>query len=82
MGVYANFESDEGIVVGTKTVTLARKSRKLIITNDSTKDLQYKFNSSESYGTLKPTETLSLDFISKTIYLSGNTVAYRIWSYG
>ena len=84
MGVQANFEPLEGTVNGTTTLTLTRKSRRIIITNDSTtSDLQYKFKSSQSYGTLKPTETVALDFNPKQVLLSsGASVAYRIWSYG
>lgn len=79
--VYANFDSQEGTVSGTATVTLARKSRKLIITNDSANDLQFKFNSSETFGTLRPNETFSAEVWTRTVYLSGNG-AYRIWSIG
>lgn len=79
--VYANFDSQEGTVSGTATVALARKSRKLIITNDSANDLQFKFNSSETFGTLRPNETFSAEVWTRTVYLSGNG-AYRIWSIG
>ncbi len=82
MGVWANLEVSEGTVTTTVTVTLARKSRSLEIINDSgTRDLQFKFNTTESYSTLKPLEALSLHFRAKTILLnspSGKSVAYRI----
>ena len=76
----ANFEAIE--TSGTKTVTLKRPSRKLIITNDDLGlDLKYKFNASEDFGTLSPTESISLYFTTRTVILSGGG-DYRIWSYG
>lgn len=83
MSVYANLESLEGTVSGEKTLNLTRKSRKLVITNDhATKDLLYKFNVSETYATLKGTESLSLHFWTRTIILNGNDVPYRVWIFG
>ena len=80
---YANFIAEEGTVTGDLTVTLARKSRKVTITNDSsTNTLLFKFNSGEDYGTLNPTETVSLEFITKRIYLSSMGADYRIWVSG
>ncbi len=80
--VLANFEALEGTVTTETTLTLTLKSRKLVITNDhSTNDLTYKFNASETAGTLKGTESLSLYFTTKTIILNGNG-PYRIWVYG
>lgn len=82
-GVYANFEAREGTVTTETTITLNRKSRKIIITNDDpTNDLSYKFNVSETYGTLKPTETVSMYFTTNTVIINGNNVPYRIWVYG
>lgn len=82
-GVYANFESLEGTTSGEDTLTLVRKSRKIVITNDhATKELKYKFNNSESFGTLKGTESLSLYFITNKIIITGDSVPYRIWVYG
>jgi len=83
VGVYANFESLEGTATAETTLTLVRKSRKIVITNDHpTADLTYKFNSSETAGTLKGTESLSLYFITKQIIINGTNVPYRIWVYG
>jgi len=80
--VLANFESLEGTVTTATTLTLTRKSRKLTITNDHpTNDLNYKFNSGETNGTLKGTESLSLFFTTDTIIIDGNG-PYRIWVYG
>lgn len=78
--VLANFEAIEG--TGTTTINLKRASRKLIITNDASgSDLLYKFNESEDFGTLGPTESISLYFTTRTIILSGPG-DYRVWSYG
>ena len=86
MGVWANQEVDEGTVTTTKTITFSRKSRALEIINDSgTHDLEYKFKSSETFATLKPLESLSMDFRARTILLnspSTKSVAYRIRSLG
>ena len=81
--VLANFQAIEGTVTTETTLTFNLKSRKLVITNDDpTNDLSYKFNSSESFGTIKGTESLSLYFTSKQIIINGSSVPYRIWVYG
>lgn len=81
MGVYANLESLEGTVTTETTLTLARKSREIIITNDAGSDLSFKFNSSETFASLRPTETISLRFTTDQIIIDGNG-PYRIWVYG
>ena len=82
-GVHANFESLEGTVTTATTLTLTRRSRKIVITNDHpTNDLSFKFNASETYGTLRGTETLSLYFTGDQIIIDGSNVPYRIWVYG
>ena len=81
--VLANFESLEGTVTTETTLTLTRKSRKIVITNDDpSATLSYKFNSSETFGTIKGTETLSLYFTADTIIIDGSSVPYRIWVFG
>ncbi len=79
---YSNQEALEGTVTTTTTLALARKSRALEIINDSgTRELQYKFNASENYSTLKPLEAISFDFITKSIYLNSPSTAavdYRV----
>ena len=82
--VLANFESLEGTTTGVEqTLTLTRSSRKIVITNDHpTNDLTYKFNSSETEGTIRGTETLSLYFTARQIIINGTNVPYRIWVYG
>ena len=78
--VLANFEAIEGN--GDGTFTLRLKSRKLIITNDSSSvNLKWKLNSSEDFGTLFPTESISMYVTTKTVFLQG-TGDYRIWSFG
>ncbi len=78
--VLANFESIE--TNGAATHTLVRKSRKLIITNDSSSvDLQWKLNASEAFGTLFPTESISMYVTTKTVIVDGGG-DYRIWSFG
>lgn len=80
---YANLDVFEGTINGSSTITFNRKPRKIVITNDSgSTDLGFKFNESESFATLKPTETVTLDFAHKTMILSGLGVDYRIWGIG
>jgi hypothetical protein len=85
-GVYRNLESLEGNATTTAaTLTLTRKSRKLVITNDDTTDnLLISFNSSETPMTIQPNESLSLYFTAKQIIVdaSAGTVPYRIWVFG
>ena len=81
--VLANLESLEGTVTTETTLTLVRKSRKIVITNDHpTANLTYKLNSSETVATLKGTESLSILFTASQIIINGNNVPYRIWVYG
>ena len=76
----ANFEAIESS--GAATYTLKLKSRKLVITNDSSgADLLFKLNESEDFGTLKPTESISMYVTTKTVIVSGGG-NYRIWSFG
>jgi len=81
--VYANFESLEGTVATPTTLTLTRRSRHIVITNDhATEALSYKFASSETNGTIKAGESFSLYFRTSTIIIDGTSVPYRIWVYG
>ena len=82
-GVLANFEALEGTVTTETTLTLTRRSRHIVITNDHASNaLSFKFNSSETMGTVKAGESLSLYFSTKTIIIDGTSVPYRIWIYG
>jgi hypothetical protein len=81
--VYANMESLEGTVTTPTTLTLTRRSRHIVITNDhATNALSFKFNSSETYATVKAGESLSLYFRASTILINGTSVPYRIWIFG
>ena len=78
----SNLDSFEGSVSGTATVTFTRRPRRVTITNNSiTNELQFKFKSSETFATLMPTETISLEVTIKQVLLSG-TADYRIWGLG
>lgn len=80
---YANLDVHEGTLTGNKTITFSHKPRRIIITNDSaSNNLEFKFNDSESYATLKPTETITLDIAHKIVLLQGSSVSYRIWGIG
>ncbi len=80
---YANFQSLEGTVSTEETLTLHRRSRKIIITNDHASALlEYKFGDSETFGTLKGTETLAMDFTTRKIIIRGVSTPYRIWVFG
>ena len=82
-GVLANFESLEGTATTPTTLTLVRRSRHIVITNDhASNSLSFKFNSSETNGTVKAGESLSMYFSTKTIIIDGTSVPYRIWVYG
>ncbi len=83
-GVHANFDSFEGTSNGSQqNIVLNRRSRKLIIVNDhASNDLSWKFNESEDYGTLKPTESITLFVTTKEVIINGTSVPYRIWSFG
>jgi len=78
---YANLDVHEGSVSGIVTIALIRRSREIVITNDSPNDLQFKFNQSEVYATLRPDETISMKHLTNEVLLAGNG-AYRVWSRG
>ena len=80
---YANSYSREESLDGIETITFPWKPKTLQITNDSiSNNLQFKFNASETYRTLKPYETYCGEGISiRNLYLSG-TVDYRVWGTG
>lgn len=83
MSSYANLDAREGTVNGEQTLTFNWKPRKIVVTNDdATKSLLFKFNTSETFGTLKATETITFDVAHKEIIISGSSVAYRIWAVG
>jgi len=83
---FANSHSVEGTLAATTaTITFPWPVREVQITNDSTAaDLQFKLNSSETYRTLKPYETATLEGVRvPELYISSSaSVPYRIWGLG
>ena len=86
MSGLANFSSNEGAVTTTATISLPWRARKVTIINDSsTRSLEFKFNTSETYGTLKPNEEVSIHHLVRKVYLnspSAVSVSFRIWGFG
>lgn len=82
--VYANLEAFEDTLNGSLTITLARKSRNVKITNDSaTVTLKFKFKSTESFASVLPTESVDLEMWIQDIFLQTSSSApYRIWAFG
>lgn len=80
VNLYGNLEVYEGTVTSETTVTFNLKPRKIILTNDSASNaLTFKFNSSETAATLKPTETITLNMSSRDIILNSASAPYRLW---
>jgi len=78
-----NLSTHEGTCTTTATVTFAWPIRQVVITNDSaTQDLSFKFNTGETFATLKPTETVSMRMGTRTVFLAGTSVPYRVWGTG
>lgn len=87
MNVYANFRPLEGNVTTEVTLTFDIKVRRISIVNDSvTTDLNFKFNNSESFGTLGITEQVSMDMNTRTVILKSSdgvtSIPYRVWGIG
>jgi len=81
----ANFDPREGTLSSATTITFNWIAMKISITNDSSYELQFKLNSSETFATLKPTETISMVARSKTVFLdspSSKSISYRVWAWG
>lgn len=80
----SNVHADEGTVNGSKTITFPWRTGKLIVTNDSsTTDLTLRMRNTAGQDiTLKPTETLTLWFGTKTATVIGSNVPYRLWGFG
>ena len=80
---YVKLEANESSVNGEFTFNLSRVSGHITITNDETaKDLQYKFDPGAStWCTLKPGETISMEFSTDQILVKGTDVSYRIWAF-
>ena len=68
----------EGTASTDLEVALPWPSRKIEIINDSASvSLSYKFNSGETYATLKALEVVNIDMHTSTVYLNGSG-AYRL----
>ncbi len=75
----SNFQVSEGALNGDLTVTFPMKFKRIIITNDSgSNSMTFKFNTSETSATLKPTETISLEIRGRDVIMNGTSVDYRI----
>ena len=79
---YANLDTFEGTASADLAITFSRRSRKIILTNDSgSVSLGFKFHADETYATLKPNESVSLDIWVTGMILNGSS-EYRLWSFG
>ena len=75
----SNLRVSEGTLLGESTISFDIRFRVITITNDSgSTEMTYKFNTTETASTLKPSETISLKIKSKDVILSGSNVDYRI----
>lgn len=74
----------EGTLNGTITLTFDLPVKRITVSNDSgSVALQYKFNASRPYSTLKPTEVYSNLITVTNVYLSSTSpVDYRVWGEG
>ena len=81
MDTLANQYVSEGSVSTSVTVTLPWKSRSVTIINDSPSDMQFRFNTTYDWATLKASEQFTGDITTDQVLLSGNG-AYRLWAYG
>ena len=81
---YRNFAAIEEELLGSKVCLLEKKSRHIMIMNDSdSADLQFRFTEAESWGTLKATESLSLNLTEEKIILRTSVaVPFRVWAFG
>jgi cytochrome c oxidase assembly protein Cox11 len=78
--VLANLESLEGTVTTETTLSLTRKSRHIIITNDdTTNDLTFKFNASETEASIKAGESVSMYARTNELIIDSTSAPYRIW---
>lgn len=82
MEVISNQYVNEGTATASTELTLPWRAREIEIINDSANlSLGYKFNSGETFATLKPLESVTPAVKSKTIFLNG-TGLYRVRGYG
>ena len=83
MPSYALLEASEDTVSGEFTFSLDRTSAHVTVTNDhDSEDLQYKFDSAApTWCTLKPHETISMEFSTVEVLVKGTDIPYRIWAF-
>ncbi len=83
---YAHFEANEASASTVEaTVALARNCSKHIIMNDDgTNNILFRFRSDQTQGTILPNESVELEYNTKEILIdaSAGTPPYRIWSFG
>lgn len=83
MPSFALLEASEDTVDGEFTFNLGRTSAHVTVTNDhDSEDLQYKFSpTAPIWCTLKPHETISMEFSTTTVLVKGTNIPYRIWAF-
>ena len=82
MANFVDLEANESTVNGEFTFNLTRMSTHITIINDDlVKDLRYKFKFASGWCTLKSKETISMEFSTNQVIVSGDNVEYRIWSF-
>ena len=79
---YSNWKAFEGTCTTDTTLTFDWRPRSVTITNDGPASLSFKFNSGETYATLKVGETVSPDVIVRNVYITSSNADYRIWGIG
>ncbi len=81
---YANSHSVEDNTSNINQIDFPWPIREMQITNDSSgSNLQFKLNETETYRTLKPYETCTLEHVRvTTVYLNGVSVPFRVWGLG
>ncbi len=83
MPSFAILEASEDTVNGEFTFNLTRTSAHITVTNDDdSQDLQFKFDPvALVWCTLKPNETISMEFSTTAVVIKGTDVPYRIWAF-
>ena len=81
---FRNFVSVEGTITGTETIPFEKKSRHIMLMNDSDSiNLCFRFSTAEAFGTLYPGESLTLNLTEEKIILNSSAeVPYRLWAFG
>ena len=82
MHQYSNLESFEGTISAETTVTFERRSRQMVLSNDSAVNLEFKFNTPETYATLYPGETIVMEVSVPQLILNSTGSDYRLWVFG